>query len=97
MHKFYLRKAQTVNAAAPSKKGVYGSSEIPPLERALGALKDLGFANLNESDLTRLTPVDPFEEELVVMADVRAYFQVAYKVNTISIVKLQPLLGLSTC
>lgn len=98
MCKSCLCQALTFNTPAPSKKkGVYESSELPPLERALGALKELGFANLNESDLTRLNPLDPFDEELVVMADVRAYFQVAYKVNTIPIVKLQPLPRLSTC
>lgn len=31
--------------------------------------------------MDRLIPPDEYEEELVVMADVRAYFQVAYKVR----------------
>lgn len=52
-----------------------------PLDRALAALRELGYKDLVESDLDRLIPPDEYEEELVVMADVRAYFQVAYKVR----------------
>jgi hypothetical protein len=44
-------------------------------------LADAGYAGLRVSDLARLLPPDSFEEELVVMADVRAYYHVAYKVS----------------
>ncbi|KAG1816627.1 P-loop containing nucleoside triphosphate hydrolase protein [Suillus variegatus] len=47
--------------------------------KALRALAEAGYAGLQVSDLARLLPPDSFEEELVVMADVRAYFHVAYK------------------
>ncbi|KAG1840219.1 P-loop containing nucleoside triphosphate hydrolase protein [Suillus tomentosus] len=47
--------------------------------KALRALAEAGYAGLRVSDLARLLPPDSFEEELVVMADVRAYFHVAYK------------------
>ncbi|KAG2034094.1 P-loop containing nucleoside triphosphate hydrolase protein [Suillus americanus] len=47
--------------------------------KALRALAEAGYANLRVSDLARLLPPDSFEEELIVMADVRAYFHVAYK------------------
>ena len=51
-------------------------------DRALSALAELGYRNLSEKDLARLNKVpDNFQEELMVMADVRAYFQVAYKVR----------------
>ncbi|KAG2743383.1 hypothetical protein P692DRAFT_201171206 [Suillus brevipes Sb2] len=50
-----------------------------PEAKALRALADAGYANLRVSDLARLLPPDSFEEELSVMADVRAYYHVAYK------------------
>jgi vacuolar protein sorting-associated protein 1 len=49
--------------------------------RALQALSELGYTDLQLEDLARLHPPDLFEEELTVMSDVRAYFQVAYKVG----------------
>jgi hypothetical protein len=52
-----------------------------PEAKALRALADAGYANLRISDLARLLPPNSFEEELGVMADVRAYYHVAYKVN----------------
>ncbi|KAI0698694.1 P-loop containing nucleoside triphosphate hydrolase protein [Earliella scabrosa] len=45
---------------------------------ALAALARLGFT-VKEEDLGKLNPPDEFQEELEVMAEVRAYFQVAYK------------------
>ncbi|KAG1834900.1 P-loop containing nucleoside triphosphate hydrolase protein [Suillus variegatus] len=50
-----------------------------PEDKALRALAEAGYTNLRVSDLARLLPPDSFEEELVVMADVRAYYHVAYK------------------
>ncbi|KAG1742200.1 P-loop containing nucleoside triphosphate hydrolase protein [Suillus lakei] len=50
-----------------------------PEAKALRALAEAGYAGLRGSDLARLLPPDSFEEELVVMADVRAYYHVAYK------------------
>jgi thymidylate synthase ThyX len=52
-----------------------------PEAKALRALAEAGFAGLRVSDLARLLPPDSFEEELVVMADVRAYYHVAYKAS----------------
>lgn len=43
-------------------------------------LEKLGYRGLKNTDLARLHPPDQFEGELHVMADVRAYFQVAFKV-----------------
>jgi hypothetical protein len=68
----------------------YLSSELeqpPPLmvetpaAKALRALAEAGYPNLQASDLSRLLPPDSFEEELIVMAEVRAYYHVAYKVS----------------
>ena len=47
---------------------------------ALAALADLGFEGLTVTDLGKLVQVDAYERELDVMAEVRAYFKVAYKV-----------------
>lgn len=55
-----------------------------PTEKALDALSVAGYANLTEADLARLHPPDAFEDEIGVMADVRAYFQVAYKVRIVT-------------
>lgn len=48
---------------------------------ALSALAKLGYVGLTVDDLGKLNPPDEYEEELHVMAEVRAYFQVAYKVR----------------
>lgn len=48
---------------------------------ALSALAKLGYVGLTVDDLGKLNPPDEYEEELNVMAEVRAYFQVAYKVR----------------
>ncbi|KAF8839211.1 hypothetical protein BDN67DRAFT_906014, partial [Paxillus ammoniavirescens] len=46
---------------------------------ALEYLSQAGYGALSVEDLARLLPPDAFEDELIVMADVRAYFHVAYK------------------
>ncbi|KAG1834946.1 P-loop containing nucleoside triphosphate hydrolase protein [Suillus subluteus] len=56
-----------------------GTYPETPGAKALRALAEAGYAGLRVSDLARLLPPDSFEEELVVMADVRAYYHVAYK------------------
>ncbi|KAL5536660.1 hypothetical protein ACEPAF_483 [Sanghuangporus sanghuang] len=54
--------------------------DATPMDRALEALRELGYKNVTRADLPRLlTAPDEFNEELIVMADVRAYFFVAYK------------------
>jgi hypothetical protein len=55
--------------------------EDTPEDRAFQALSEMGYSHLRKEDLARLHPPDEFYEELTVMADVRAYFQVAYKVR----------------
>lgn len=47
---------------------------------ALAALAELGYRGLTAEDLGKLNPSDEYETELEVMAQVRGYFQVAYKV-----------------
>lgn len=50
---------------------------------ALSNLAALGFANLKVEDLNRLLGPDPYEPEIIIMAEVRAYFQVVYKVRSL--------------
>ena len=50
-------------------------------KQALGLLANLGYTGLTTADLPKLLPADIYEDELDAMAEVRAYFQVAYKVG----------------
>ncbi|SJL13186.1 uncharacterized protein ARMOST_16625 [Armillaria ostoyae] len=45
----------------------------------LSGLKNVGIHGVNGPDLVKLLPADHMEASLKIMADVRAYFQVAYK------------------
>jgi len=47
----------------------------------LAMLAERGFTGLTIADLGKLNPPDEFETELRIMAEVRGYFQVAYKVR----------------
>lgn len=62
-------------SAGPSR---YSSGELSPTERALQALAAIG---LTYYDLSKLMPRDEFEDELIVMAEVRGYFDVAHRVS----------------
>jgi hypothetical protein len=50
-----------------------------PESQALMYLARAGYGGLTVEDLVRLAPRDNFEDELIVMADVRAYFTIACK------------------
>ncbi|KAF8957357.1 P-loop containing nucleoside triphosphate hydrolase protein [Flammula alnicola] len=47
--------------------------------KVLGGLAEIGMTGVKPEDLQKLLPPDRMEPALVIMADVRAYFQVAYK------------------
>lgn len=47
----------------------------------LAMLAARGFVGLTLEDLGRLNPPDEYEMELQMMAEVRGYFQISYKVN----------------
>ncbi|KAG2113562.1 P-loop containing nucleoside triphosphate hydrolase protein [Suillus discolor] len=64
------------NYRAPVASEYRGES---PQSKALRALAEAGYANISIPDLARLLPPDSREKELIVMADVRAYYHVAYK------------------
>lgn len=81
-HKYKVQKA--VEISAPYEVS-YAFERAPtpeaPSSKALRALAEAGYVNLKKSDLARLLPPESCEKELIVMADVRAYYQVAYKVS----------------
>ncbi|KAH0834801.1 P-loop containing nucleoside triphosphate hydrolase protein [Lanmaoa asiatica] len=54
-------------------------STVSPAQQALYYLAQAGYKDLTVEDLTCLSPPDQFEHELIVMADVRAYFTIAYR------------------
>lgn len=58
------------------------STEDPETIRVLmSLLAKLGHNQLKLEDLAKLNPPDEYENELQVMAEVRGYFKVSYKVS----------------
>lgn len=55
------------------------------VDQLLSQLAAAGYPVHTKADLERLFASDPYEEVLVVMAEVRAYWQVAYKVRNMCI------------
>ncbi|KJA28733.1 hypothetical protein HYPSUDRAFT_61585 [Hypholoma sublateritium FD-334 SS-4] len=49
------------------------------VKKVLSGLAEMGMEGVTEGDLPKLLPADGMEPALAIMADVRAYFQVAYK------------------
>ncbi|KAG6918467.1 hypothetical protein DXG01_014094 [Tephrocybe rancida] len=49
------------------------------ISSALAALAALGYRGVSEVDFGKLIPPDEYETEIQVMAEVRGYFQIAYK------------------
>ncbi|KAG2153903.1 P-loop containing nucleoside triphosphate hydrolase protein [Suillus clintonianus] len=80
----YCDEEKKPASSKKSSNGMFNTPNTPakpetPEAKALRALAEAGYASLRVSDLARLLPPDSFEAELVVMADVRAYYHVAYK------------------
>ncbi|EMD32890.1 hypothetical protein CERSUDRAFT_160914 [Gelatoporia subvermispora B] len=50
-----------------------------PVGGVLSGLNKIGFRDVKSADLAKLLPPDEYEPALGIMADVRAYFHVAYK------------------
>ncbi|KAG1838318.1 P-loop containing nucleoside triphosphate hydrolase protein [Suillus subluteus] len=74
----HIGEAKGPMASRPGLPSLFEVHPVPDVE-SLRALAEAGYAGLRVSDLARLLPPDSFEEELVVMADVRAYYHIAYK------------------
>ncbi|KAI1791428.1 P-loop containing nucleoside triphosphate hydrolase protein [Ganoderma leucocontextum] len=64
---------------APAKPAPVDESKQELIRETLANLAKLGYSGLTEVDFGMLNPPDVYEDELEVMAEVRAYFQVAYK------------------
>ena len=81
---------QTPSFAAPAQpfpetatvSGTKSRRDEQAIREALAALARLGL-NVTENDLGKLNPPDEYEDELALMAEVRAYFDVAYKVSPV--------------
>lgn len=77
---------QTSSFSVPSILRTATVSDTKPqrderaIRDALAALAKLGL-NVTEADLGKLNPPDEYEDELALMAEVRAYFDVSYKVS----------------
>lgn len=52
------------------------------MRQAIALLTSVGYEGLKVEDLGKLHPPDIYEREMDVMAEVRGYFQVSYKVCT---------------
>ena len=56
------------------------STKSGKINSVLASLAEIGYTGLKEEDLCKLKPPDEYETELEVMAEIRGYFQVSYKV-----------------
>ncbi len=63
------------------------------VQETLANLTRLGYQGVKEDDLGKLNPPDIYEDELHVMAEVRAYFQGAYKVSELPLALRTPATG----
>lgn len=79
--------ATPLSKAQPSAvKPFWEPNSAPPdnsekVNSVLAALAGIGYV-VTEEDLGKLNPPDEFETELKVMAEIRGYCQVSYKVRT---------------
>lgn len=67
--------------SSPQTLDDFAKKDKDKVDEALAALAAIGYTGLTTDDLGKLNPEDEYETELEVMAEVRAYFQVSYKVN----------------
>lgn len=72
---------QTHIKIAPSELVRGPSDPIDAMANVLKLLTRIGYSDVTADDLERAFVRDDFGNELETMADVRAYFQVAYKVR----------------
>lgn len=70
----------TTNGSNFEKHEDLQSTKSEKINTVLAGLASIGYTGLTEEDLGKLNPPDEYETELQVMAEVRGYFQVSYKV-----------------
>lgn len=66
-------------AQAASTSSLSEEERAEELRSVLEGLRRLGYSGVRSEDLQKLAPSDEYEEELALMAEVRAYFKIAYK------------------
>ncbi|KAF9036386.1 P-loop containing nucleoside triphosphate hydrolase protein [Panaeolus papilionaceus] len=74
-----IRKIATNKRAESDPRAVTAPPQPTGLEKVLIGLAEMGMHGMKPEDLLRLVPPDAMDPALNIMADVRAYFQVAYK------------------
>ncbi|KAF9476669.1 hypothetical protein BDN70DRAFT_950426, partial [Pholiota conissans] len=75
-----IQKYENPSKVAPSSAGFRkASGELNGIAKILSGLTEIGMTSVKPEDLAKLLPPDEMEPALVIMAEVRAYFQVAYK------------------
>ncbi|KAJ3563691.1 hypothetical protein NP233_g8780 [Leucocoprinus birnbaumii] len=74
---------ETINTYSRPSSPVFGSknssSNLYGISKVLSGLAEIGMSGVQAEDLAKLFKTDNMEPALEIMADVRAYFQVAYK------------------
>ena len=60
------------------------ASDETTTAEVLAGLTRLGYTNVTREDLGKLCPPDEYEKEIMLMAEVRAYFHISYKVRPYS-------------
>ncbi|KAJ8514913.1 hypothetical protein ONZ45_g7596 [Pleurotus djamor] len=85
-HPDLLRSIQDHLARPPAPtmynlKGDVLQQGVPPsgISKVLSGLVEVGVSNVDAEDIPKILPPDQMEPALNIMAEVRAYFQVAYK------------------
>ncbi|KAF9525001.1 P-loop containing nucleoside triphosphate hydrolase protein [Crepidotus variabilis] len=77
--KSYQANPSAQTSMVYSKSYPNGTLQQTGVAKVLSALDEIGLHGLKPDDLAKLLPSDPMEHAISIMADVRAYFQVAYK------------------
>ncbi|KAF9555056.1 hypothetical protein CPC08DRAFT_643469 [Agrocybe pediades] len=75
----YNRSRQSSASPGPSRRAIPTPADPTGIAKALAGLAEAGLSGIVAEDLPKLLPPDRMEPALHIMADVRAYFQVAYK------------------
>ncbi|KAF8959975.1 P-loop containing nucleoside triphosphate hydrolase protein [Flammula alnicola] len=75
----YQKPSASTSNATISARANSVPSQPTGIAKVLAGLAEIGMTGVKAEDLPKLLPPDRMEPALIIMADVRAYFQVAYK------------------
>ncbi|KAG9012240.1 hypothetical protein FRB90_006763 [Tulasnella sp. 427] len=82
IHQQSLSKSHLITAMRahnPAAVGAMDQNQWDQLNQAINALQSFGISSVKAEDFAKLLPEDDLSPALEIMAEVRAYFQVAYK------------------